>query len=229
MERLWNGPFDDPRIKGIGDILWAKPEQGGLSYADTVVYQQLNTSYVPGPDGFPWATGRSRNSMSNLLAVVGISPVVNPLGPGSDSMNLDERLNSQDMVNFTNTGLRGLKLTDESRNIPTDKEIADAIIEAIEKNGKKDYTPFPPFETPKGPGSNWGGRGYYGGYGGYGGGAGGYYGPRVYFQEMRDFGDIRTPYANNTPFINSTNPIIRRADVRRERVWSERGRLNQWQ
>ena len=31
------------------------------------------------------------------------------------------------------------------------------------------------------------------------------------------------------PMINSSNPYIRRANVNRERVFGERGRLKQWQ
>lgn len=230
MERLWNGPFEDPRIEGVGDILWKKPENGGFSYDDSITYRQLNTTYVPGPDGYPWATGVSRKSVSGIMAAVGLSPIRTMLGAGDDSMGLDNRLNSTDLIAGSNTGLRGLVRVDDSRNVPTDKEIADIIAQAIKDNAGKDYKPFTPFaSTNSGGGYSGYGGGYYGGYGGYGGGGGGYSGPRVYFQEMRDFGDIRTPYGNNIPFINTSNPVVRRGDVRRERVWSERGRLKQWQ
>jgi hypothetical protein len=130
--------------------------------------------------------------------------------------------------------MRGLIHSPDSENVPTDKEIADALKEAIEEQGKKSFTPFKPFaSTDSGSGGGgWGGWSSWGGGGGWGwggSGGGGYYGPNVYFSEMRDFADIRTPYGNNIPFINTSNPIIRRGDVRRERVWSERGRLLQWQ
>ena len=55
------------------------------------------------------------------------------------------------------------------------------------------------------------------------------YHSQVTFNPMRAFPSARAPFANDVPFINTTNPLIRRGDVRRERVWSERGRLKQWQ
>ena len=85
--------------------------------------------------------------------------------------------------------------------------------------------------SSSGRGWGWGyGGGYrsYGGYGG-GGGGGGSYAPNVYFTKMNPLPGSISTYGNATPFINTSNPIIRRADVRRERVWSERGRLKQWQ
>jgi hypothetical protein len=46
---------------------------------------------------------------------------------------------------------------------------------------------------------------------------------------MRALPSARAPFGNDIPFINTSNPLIRRGDIRRERVWSERGRLKQWQ
>ena len=40
---------------------------------------------------------------------------------------------------------------------------------------------------------------------------------------------IDVPYSDDLYSINTSNPIIRRATIRRERFSSERGRLNQWQ
>ena len=71
--------------------------------------------------------------------------------------------------------------------------------------------------------------GYGGGFGGYGGGFGGYGGGGGYFIKMQDLPRSTVPYANTAPFINTPKPTIRRSTVRRERVWAERGRLNQWQ
>ena len=41
--------------------------------------------------------------------------------------------------------------------------------------------------------------------------------------------DQQVPYANEIQNVNISNPIIRRASIRRERADSQRGRLNQWQ
>ena len=37
------------------------------------------------------------------------------------------------------------------------------------------------------------------------------------------------PYANSAQNVNASNPIIRRATIRRERSDSEKGRLKPWQ
>jgi hypothetical protein len=134
-------------------------------------------------------------------------------------------------VNGNNTGLRAIVPLDDTRNVPTDVEIGKSIEDAIKAAAGESYTPFKPFESD-------GGSGYtpwkkYGGYGGYkrkpwknyGSGGGG----SAYFSKMYGMPDNEAPYGNNVSFINTSNPILRRANVRRERVWSERGRLKQWQ
>ena len=68
----------------------------------------------------------------------------------------------------------------------------------------------------------------YGGGGGGGGSYGGSYG-RPYFQRMQGFQGAQPVQIDMPGNINVSNPIIRRADVRRERISSERGRLKQWQ
>jgi hypothetical protein len=96
----------------------------------------------------------------------------------------------------------------------------EANDDAVEKAQAKTYT----------PGGNAGGYRSYGrgGYGGYGGYSGSSYGPR--FERMWNL-----PRGNTTPqvdlggMINTSNPLIRRSNVRRERISSERGRLKQWQ
>lgn len=225
MKRLWYGPTADPTVQGIGDILWSKD----ISYSDKVEYNQLNTTYVTGPDGRPWATGFTRDG---LLGAMGLKPVKRAyvskyLADGSkNATGVDERLNTTDFVNGMNTGLRALELKPDA-HIPTDEEIADKIISAIKEAAMNSYTPYS--SAGSGGGGGYGGysrRGYgrrsYGG--GYGGG-GGY----ADFQKMYALPSSRAPYGDSIPFINTSNPIIRRADVRRERVWSERGRLKQWQ
>jgi hypothetical protein len=128
-----------------------------------------------------------------------------------------------------NTGLRALELMDESAYIPTDVEIGKSIEAAIKEAMANDdgYAPF----AKSAGGSGWRNFGGYGGYGrrgggGYGGYSGGGYSQ---FQRMYALPGSTTPYSNDISFINTSNPLIRRGDVRRERVWSERGRLKQWQ
>lgn len=217
MKRVLYGPIDNPQVPGLADILWAPENE--LSYNDSQTYAQLNTTYVMGPDGRPWATGFERDK---FLSAMGLPPVKRMIVPEHGGVGVDLRMNTVDLVAGMNTGLRALEPLDDSRNVPTDKEIGDSIIKAIEDAAKADYTPFKPFEN------DGGGNGYkgYGGFGGYGGGGGG---GGAYFTRMYGLPANVTPYGNSAPFINTSNPIIRRAIVRRERVWSERGRLKQWQ
>lgn len=219
MKRLWYGPLEDPSVQGIGDILWSKD----ISYDEKVTYNQLNTTYVIGPDGRPWATGFTRDG---LFGALGLKPVKRAYVSEQSATGTDDRLNTTDLVNGLNTGLRGLELVNESRYVPTDVEIGKAIEDAIKEAAQQSYTPFAPFAST----GSGGGYGGYGGYGG-GGGGGGYYssGGSSYFTRMYALPGGTSPYGNNIPFINTSNPLIRRGDVRRERVWSERGRLKQWQ
>lgn len=195
-----------------------------IEWRDTLKYSQLNTTYVPGPNGYPMATGFTRDGIGGAL---GIKPVNRMWNAEDMGMGIDARGNAVDQVVGINTGLRALEPREDGWEIPTTEEAIKAAADQIEEAIKGlDLTPSNSYD-PKSSGSGW--RNFGGWGGGGGGGGGGYSGPRVYFEQMRDLPNIRTPYANNIPFINTTNPIIRRADVRRERVWSERGRLKQWQ
>jgi hypothetical protein len=219
MKRLWYGPTDDPTVQGIGDLLWSKD----ISYSKQIQYKQLNTTYVTGPDGMPWATGFTRTGvMPGLLGAItssiGLAPVNRAYTSEQRATGTDSLLNTTDFVNAQNTGLRGLELVDKSAYIPTDAEIGKAIEDAITQASNGSYTPYTPNATKTG-------SGYYsgGGGGGYGGGS------SPYFSRMYALPGGTAPYANSIPFINSSNPYIRRADIQRNRVWSERGRLKQWQ
>lgn len=229
MKRLWGGPYGDSSTQGIGDILWLKPEDGGIPYDKQDVYKQLNTTYVQGPDGWPWATGFTRGGW---MAALGVSPVKRAWASErtQDATGTDQRMNTTNLLQDTNTGLRALELTNKTLNIPTDIEISKSIIDAIEKAATSGATPYTSTASDgSGGGSGWtnyGGYGY-GGYGGYGGGGG--YSSSGYFTRMYSFPESLTPYANELSSVYGSNPLIRRADVRRERVWSERGRLKQWQ
>jgi len=101
----------------------------------------------------------------------------------------------------------------------------------LEEIKKKTYTPK---DTVAGNGYFSGYRrfgGYGGGYrrgGGYGSGGGGFI-PNSYITRMNYFTGMSAAQIDSVPMINTNSPLIRRADVRRERVSSERGRLKQWQ
>ena len=225
MKRMWYGPTDDPTIQGLGDILWHKD----ISYSGKAVYNQLNTTYVMGPDGMPWATGFTRDG---LMGALGLKPVKRAYVSEQGATGNDGRLNTTDLVNGMNTGLRGLELVDDSRYVPTDVEIGKSIEQAIKDAAKQDYTPFKPYSSSGSGGGGYGGYRKFGHYSGYRRrhyGGGGYGGGGSYFTKMYALPHGTSTYANNIPFINTSNPLIRRGDVRRERVWSERGRLKQWQ
>lgn len=97
--------------------------------------------------------------------------------------------------------------------------IPDNLLDEV---NAKTYTPS---RTPYGRrGYSYGRRGY--SRGGYSGG-GSSWGPN--FQRMDRLPEGTSPRADWVPMINTNTPVIRRADVRRERISSERGRLKQWQ
>lgn len=208
VNRLWYGPTEDPSIPGIKDFLWSDQ----ISYDKTLTYKQLNTTYVQGPDGRPWATGFRRDNLFNLT---GILPLNAAFISEQGGMSVDERMNSTDLVNGINTGLRSLELVDKTSYIPTDKEIGDSIVKAIEELGSTTGTPFTPYKTNSTKG-------------GYGGGSYGGGGSPFYSKMFAPSGGTTT-YVDPLPNINTSNPYIRRASIRRERVWSEKGRLKQWQ
>jgi hypothetical protein len=214
MKRLWYGPIDDPEVQGLGDILWSDK----ISYDESITYKQLNTTYVTGPDGLPWATGFERGKW---MSAFGLAPFKKSQLSEQSATSQDQRLNTTDMIAGTNLGLRALERVDESSYIPTDREIGKAIEDAIKEAAGTDYEPFKPYASTSG------GGGY--SSGGYGGGYGSSYGGSSYFSKMYALPGGTTPYGNAMPMINASTPYVRRASIRRERVWSERGRLKQWQ
>lgn len=202
-----------PDIPPIKDIIWNKQ----ISFSKTARYQQLNTTYVMGPDGLPWATGFPRGG---LLSALGLQPLAKPTSVESGVMSTDGRLNSVDLAEGRNLGLRALEPLPAA--VPTDEEVAKSLNDALEGAARKNYTPSSPYANPGYSGySRYGRRGY-----GRGGGGGGGY---ANWRNMYNLPEGRAAYSNSVPFINTSNPILRRASVRRERVWSDRGRLNQWQ
>jgi hypothetical protein len=140
-------------------------------------------------------------------------------------MGTDDRLNSTDLVHGINTGLRGLVPVPPV--IPTDVEIGKAIEDAIKANAGKSYTPAYTNSTPSsGSGSRYGG-----GSGSYSHGRSPWYPITPYYTAVygppTNYGS--GGFGNSIPFLNIPSVIIRRSTIRRERVSSERGRLNQWQ
>lgn len=210
---IFNGSSTNPWATGMRDILYSDQ----IAQSPTAKYQQLNTTYVIGPDGLPWATGVRRGDFFTAFGqATGI-----PIGGGMKApgltdyyqgdvgnLDVDERLNSTDAVNGLNTGLRAVTRIDESWDIPTDEQIAEDIIDAIEEASK---------EIQAG-----GNNGYGSGYGSSGGGGSSY--TRLYAPP-----ETRAPYSNSVPYLNLDNPYVRRSSIRRERFTSQRGRLKQWQ
>lgn len=204
VSRLWYGPKDDPTVMGVEDMLYSKK----IPITSTLKYKQLNTTFAKGPDGKMWATGISRNA---LLGFFGFQTYHVSQQDGSERMGTDQLLNSTDLMANINTGERGLvPLLEEDFDLETPE--FESLLKKAADDVKK-------------------GGGGYSRRGGYGGGGGGHYAitPRVYFNRLQWDDHRQTPYALTTRFVNADNPILRRANIRRERVSSERGRLKPWQ
>ena len=212
MEEVWYGSKTNPYATPLQDIVWSKGDfDGSISYSPTLKYNQLNTTYVMGPDGKPWATGVGRGTLMNFFG-----PTLFERYNTGDQGNLgvDDRLNSVDETAGLNTGYRNLERVDDSWDNPTDEDILAAI-----EDGFKNVT-----DAIRVPSWSQYGSGYSRSGGGGGGGGGGVYAYRVNSPVRND-----PTYGRSTPYIRSDNPIIRRATLRRERFSSTRGRLNQWQ
>lgn len=223
MYKIWNGPGDDPTVLGLKDILW----DDRLNYAKDMKYYQLNTTYTIGPDGKPWATGATRDSLHNFFGVV---PLNRYYTGDVGNLDVDGRLNSVDAALQINTGMRALERVEESWNAPTAEEIGEAIEKALAQamagqyqaagNGWVDYgngSGWQNFGNSRRKGSGWVDYGSGSGWSNY----------SWYRVQAPNYAVV--PYANDIPFVNISNPIIRRATIRRERFSSQRGRLNQWQ
>jgi len=198
MRRIWYGDGTNPTAPGLREILMDKR----IPSEPYIEYDQLNVTYVLGPDGKPWATPFQRQKVLGALGLP-VPQQIAPTIPGQTT--LDKRGNVVDLVNGINTGLAAIA----PRPIQPDEEEFKDIDKAVDAAEKKDYTIG---------GGRWGSGGS-----GYSNNA------RPYFQRMDrlPYGD--SPRIQTPPMINTSNPIIRRASVRRERISSERGRLKQWQ
>lgn len=211
--RYYFGDSTDPSSPGLREILYSNQ----IPSQPSAEYNQLNATYVIGPDGRPWATPFPRQSIAQALGLPVPAGMIKP----ANGMGLDERGNAVDDVKNLNTGRASLEPTQVAGQVtPNDK-----ILEQIKK---KTYTPK---DTISG-GGRFGGYRRYGGYsrrggGGYGGGGG--FTPNSYITRMSFFTGMSAAQIDSVSMINTNSPLIRRADVRRERVSSERGRLKQWQ
>jgi len=213
-KRIWNGgTFGDTDAIGMSDLLWTKAADG-IPYSDTMKMQQLNTTYVMGPEGKMYATGFKR---SGIFGALGLNPLNRTWA--SEEGSVDERLNT---VLGQNTGLRALRATAEVAPKPAEINFDTLAAKAAAEDAAG-------YGSKSGYSRGYGRRGYSrgGGRGGYGGGS--TYSPNIYFSEMNRLQYGISTYGNDISFINTTNPIIRRSTISRQRVWSERGRLKQWQ
>ena len=207
--QVFKGP-QDGSTPGFSDILWSKD----IAYSKTQEYQQLNTTYIVGPDGSPWATGFTR---AKLLGAIGLAPLQRPYTSDDTGIGQDNRGNVADLAVGINTGQRGLRRVDDSWDIPTDAEIGDAIVKAIEN---LDLTGLSS-----------------GGYGGGGGGGGSYaVRPQIPFTPEARWYNLNLRAAiMDPPRVDEVRPertdniTLRRTETRRQRIGSDRGRLKEWQ
>lgn len=220
-KRLMLGPMDDPTILGFRDILWDKR----IPWDADVKYKQLNTTYVQGPDGFPWATGFKRGGAPGSGGFASLfGGLKRPEIGMSDAMTQDGRMNSVDLVRGLDTGMRGLVPFNETELIPTDWEQTQKIIDAIKDHDVK-LNNYEPNSRDTGSGS---GRFYRSGYRGGGGSSKGY-SPSIFWSRQPTLPRGTNVYGNTPRNIFWNNANVRRTTIRRERFQSERGRLKQWQ
>ena len=200
--------FGDPDtgISPLRDVIWSQGRfDKAIPYERTTTYQKLNSTYAVGPDGKYWATGLERGFSSNFA---GLAPMQRFAGAGGTNapfanLSLDELLNSTDTVANVNTGQRMLRRVDDTQITVRDEDIL-AKMDGIIKNIKDDYEK-----------------------GGYGKGGGGRsYASNTYMPYLNR---MNSPYWDNIPTIFGDNVSVRRADIRRERFTSDRGRLLPWQ
>jgi hypothetical protein len=223
-KRLMMGPMDDPSILGFRDILWDKR----IPWSGDAKYKQLNTTYVQGPDGFPWATGYKRGGAPGMGGFASLFGGVKKPSIGMhDAITQDGRMNSVDNVRGIDTGQRGLVPFNQTELIPTDWEQTQKIIEAIKADGDNGTSSYVPNSNGGNGGGGYGGRFY------RGGGGGGYsskgYSPTIYWSRQPTLPRGTNVYGNFVRNLFWNNANIRRTTIRRERYQASRGRLNQWQ
>jgi hypothetical protein len=210
-DNVWYGSKTNQYAQPLWEIVWSQGkfavDQGGIEFQPSIKYQQLNTTYVLGPGGVPYATGVARSSLYNFW---GMAPLQMFAG-AEGNMGQDELLNTTDPFADINTGLRSLERVGSNWDNPTLEDIQKSMEEGFQD--VVDAITKPSWSNDP-----------YARFGGGGGGGGGGYSYRVNSPERMD-----VTYARNIPYVNADNPTLRRATIRRERFSAERGRLNQWQ
>lgn len=183
------------------------PEAPGLKYLFDQIptepnaeYVQLNVTYTLGPDGRPWATPITKQSWLQALGL----PVPHKKATLGEGLTMDARANVVDEVLGINTGLNALM------KVPS-------LVPENEKDDRTkagSSTPYTPFKFKKFPRRS-------------GGGGGDFVPP---FLRMNPLPESRVqPRPDDIPFINTSTPYVRRSNINQQRIYSERGRLKQWQ
>ena len=215
----WKGSSTNPTAVPLNDIVMSDE----ISYKQSDKYFQLNTTYIQGPDGMPWATGLARNSLFNLF---GLSPLQKYNAGDAGMDTVDQLLNVVDPVRGINTGLRSLEKYDPSM--------------ASDADDPKTSSGYTSSDGGSSSGSGWvdnkygsSGSGWvnnkYGSSGsGYRRSSGGSSGSGS-FTRMTPPENQQVPYSNDIDSLNTNNSLIRRAQIRRERIDSQKGRLKPWQ
>ena len=223
--RLMYGPTDNQSIMGFKEMLYDKR----IPTSPNAQYKQLNTTYVTGPDGFPWATGYKRGGAPTTGGFWSLfGGLKRPSINVDDSMIQDSRMNSSDTVRGIDTGLRGLVPVSPTENIPTDYELTKMQIKAIDDAARAAQQGYTPNEQDTAGSAGRFYRSSYGG-GGYGGGGGKGYSPTIYWSRQPTLPRGTNVYGNSAKNLFWNNANIRRTTIRRERYQSTRERLNQWQ
>jgi hypothetical protein len=204
-KRIANGEQGDGGVPGLLDILYSKK----IPTTGTVRYNQLNVTWIPGPDGMPVATPFRKQNMFQAFGIP--LPAMTPIAGLGTEKDITGRI--VDDVLGINTGMYAVeRLPDEMEELKPPEDLFDKAFAKTYTAGDTNKTRYP-----------WAYYGRGGGGGGYSGGGGGY------FQRMQPFPGGTGARVDGLPMINTSSPIIRRANVNRERVTSERGRLKQWQ
>jgi hypothetical protein len=214
--RLWYGDPQFPDQPGLKALL----NDDRIPTTPKAEYLQANLTYVIGPDGKPWATPFEKQSL--FQAITGI-PSPHQVWKPRKGTHLDARYNVVDDVLGINTGQAGLIPKPIEPKEEEEKEKKDVGDDPLKNSTSKKFYPR---------------RGSYGyrrygyrryGRGGYGGGGGGGYSSSPRFDRMDRLPTGTAARFDNVYAINTNTPLIRRSEVRRERITSERGRLKQWQ
>ena len=206
----WKGSSTNPNAVPLNDIVMSD----AISYKQSDRYLQLNTLYVQGPDGYPWATGIARNSIFNLL---GMAPLQR-FNAGEVGLESDQILNAIDPVRGINTGMRSLEKWDPSSASDYEDNAKGYSTDSDGSSGRSSNW----VDYGSSRGSGYSSRGYtsYGRSSGSSGGS---------FTKMSPPDNQQVPYANTIDNLNTSNSLIRRASIRRERIDSQKGRLKPWQ